>query len=898
MATLKLIGNFSVSEEIALVFASALHTPNVSSSSAVLDLTIDRGDGKGETTYTLDSQNVISTNTALRIVLPVHADYQGTSVSKQWSTITISGGWKKNSSDSNAYLAMPKQKAVRYSHNNFLNDAKGSLTLSHSGKDLIFKFDGDYIGLRNSEDIQLAKWKTYTINNISAYNFRLDEDSHLDAVINGSQLQSKGKTGRIKYYYDIDGISYSDEFNIVDSLNSDIAPIGLNRSSMITQKYLLSPWGYKDFSLQGQTYTPANKTVFRQIIVGEGFELTGIGDFANYTNLVKLHNENGYVQAFSGILDHTFAGCTSLTQSTLISNLSFSGITKLIGFMSGCSSYTRFWELDNITSNTTDLTACFEYSSMISGVVKNWNVSSVTRLESMFEGTPFNKPVFGSWNTSSVVTFKNMFKNASSFNQYIGNLSTSSAESLEGMFFNASSFNTKVNGWDVSGVISFKNTFRGASSFNRPLLNWETSVARNMSGMFCDASSFNQLIWPKPGTSRWDTSNVTTMSSMFKRSGFNKPVKSLNVSSLQDASRMFEDNNAFDQDVNDWEIGRVESFKDMFKGCAFNKPLWKWSNKFGANHPADEVIDFEGMFQSSSFNYPVKNWDVSRVSSIRNMFASNTSFNSQLFPGWKLSPSRCRFVGGFIEGASALSTALGDASVSSDIKNAVSTFGSTLRYANGFAKLMGHDDRAFPDTYKHSFFTSARTSYESSQSFCEGLTFGDWISFDTPEVTITESGSAGRIDFPNLSANSNLAPTGCVGAGYMHVFIVKSGYTSDRLAIDAALYNNTYLDSNVYGWMACSLRKTSDSTLLARDLFWHSTRSTTWAEMSIDSAAPIDVYSNAGWTVNSNVSQSFSEWLGSDDIDLVFQSIGIDYSAEIPEVVMFNESIQANTAIF
>jgi len=913
MATLKLIGNFSVSEEIALVFASAQHTPNILNANAVLDLTIDRGDGKGDISYTLSSQNVSTTSSALRIVLPVHADYQGTSVSKQWTTITISGGWKQSSSDSNGYLAMPRQTAVRYSDNNFLNDAKGSLTLSHSGQDLIFKFDGDYIGLRSSEDIKLAKWKAYTISNISAYNFRLDEGSLLDAVINESELQSKGKTGRIKYYYDIDGTTYSDEFEIVNSLDSSVTPTGIDRSSMVTQKYRISPWGYQDFTSQGTNYTPANKTTLRQIIAGEGFELTGKGDFANYTNLVKLNNENGYTQTFSGAMDHTFAGCTSLVQSTLISNLNFNNITKLIGFMSGCSSYTYFFEIGNITSNTTDLTACFEYSSIIAGIFKNWNVSSVTSLESMFEGTSFNRPVFGAWDTSNVVSFKNMFKNNSSFNQYIGNLSTSSATTLEGMFFNASSFNTKVGTFDTSKVTSLKNTFRGASSFNRPTLKWVTNSVTNMSGMFCGASSFNQLLWPKPGTNRWNTSNVSNMASMFKRSGFNKPLKHLNVSNLENASHMFEDNTIFNQDVNNWEIGRIESFGDMFKGSSFNQPLWKWSKKFGENHPGDESIDFEGMFQESAFNYPVKDWEVSRAESIRNMFKDNTGFNKQLFPGWKLRGAKCKNVANFLSGATALSDSVNLASTPDSIKNALKTFGNTIKNSSGFSLLFGLEDSPFPDEFKHDVFKTYRATWESenlvvpeggsdesspeSSDPCVNSTFDNWISFE-PEVTINENGSAGRLDFYNLTADSSQAPDSCVGAGTMYAFIVKRGYSSDSLAVDATLYSNTYLDSNVYGWMACTLRNSVGGSVIASNFFTHPSYTNTWTSLSIDATTPVNAYSYIGWTVNSNVSQNFSSWLGSDDIDIIFQSVGIDYTADVPEVVMFNDSVQATAAIF
>ena len=219
-----------------------------------------------------------------------------------------------------------------------------------------------------------------------------------------------------------------------------------------------------------------------------------------------------------------------------------------------------------------------------------------------------------------------------------------------------------------------------------------------------------------------------------------------------------------------------------------------------------------------------------------------------------------------------------------------------------------------PDDLKSDVFKTYRSAWESENSVeiveetpeelpdevtypCINDNFNNWISFE-PEVTINENGSAGRLDFYNLTADSSQAPDSCVDAGTMYAFIVKRGYSSDSLVVDATLYNNTYLDSNVYGWMACTLRNSVGGSVIASNFFTHPSYTNTWTSLSIDATTPVNAYSYIGWTVNSNVSQNFSSWLGSDDIDIIFQSVGIDFTADVPEVVMFNDSVQATAAIF
>ena len=99
--------------------------------------------------------------------------------------------------------------------------------------------------------------------------------------------------------------------------------------------------------------------------------------------------------------------------------------------------------------------------------------------------------------------------------------------------------------------------------------------------------------------SRWDTSNVTTMASMF------------------------EGNNLIDQDLSNWDVSSVDSMWEMFRASKFNnggQPLiWDTSS----------VTNMAKMFDRASlFNVDISSWDVSSVENMAIMFWDANSFNN------------------------------------------------------------------------------------------------------------------------------------------------------------------------------------------------------------------------------------------------------------------------------
>ena len=699
MANLQFKGFYTTQDIVSFVVAGAADTPGVTASNPIFDATVDWGSGGQQNIrYTASSGNGIVISD--KKVNLIHTDNTNSSSPeiKYYSstgnkTVSITGGWKNALNDTDSYLALPKQSVSRYGSNVFLNNKKGDLSMSTDQSDLVFKFGGDYIGLRSSDGIKLVKGEKYSIPS-NDFNFRLESNSHLDAVYSDGELDTKTESGFLQYFYDIDGVTYSSEFEIVDSVDASIAPALSEWDGMLTQRYSVDESAYDIFTFHGNSINPMNKRKAFRINLGTDFGLHGVGDFANY-GMQRVENMSGHTQSFSGAIDHMFAGCTNFKFSSVISNMNLNGITSMLGFMSGCSSYVEHFKLNNATASVlTDLTGCFEYSAYKAVNIKNWDVSQVTSVESFLEGTTYNRAgISENWNTSNVTSFKSMFKNNSHFKQYLGGIDVSSAQSMEGMFHNAKEYNGYSAQWNVSNVSSFANMFRGASSFNKPISKWKTGSATSMKGMFCNASSFNKTVWAQPGTERWDTSNVESFESMFEGSSFGESTKS-------------------------WNIGKVKSFKNMFKNnTGFNYQLPTWAGQFGENLAENEKsIDFTGMFESSVFNQSVKGWNVSSAISVKNMFKDNTEFNSQLFPGWKLKGTKCENVTNFLCGTTALHTAINSPLTPDSIKNTLTTYGDTVKDSIGFALMFCTDDSSIPDELKSDTYKTYRSAWESGNS--------------------------------------------------------------------------------------------------------------------------------------------------------------------------------------
>ena len=168
-----------------------------------------------------------------------------------------------------------------------------------------------------------------------------------------------------------------------------------------------------------------------------------------------------------------------------------------------------------------------------------------------------------------------------------------------------------INKWNTSQVTHMSQLFKNYGNFNDNISEWDVSNVTNMSHMFHCAYSFNQDV------SEWDVSSVTNMRSMFYcASFFNQDVSEWNVSNVTIMGRMFYGASSFDKDVGCWDVSKVTDMSFMFShASSFNQDVSKWD-------VSDVTILTCMFFDALSFNQDISAWDIlSREASVHMMIS-------------------------------------------------------------------------------------------------------------------------------------------------------------------------------------------------------------------------------------------------------------------------------------
>jgi surface protein len=150
----------------------------------------------------------------------------------------------------------------------------------------------------------------------------------------------------------------------------------------------------------------------------------------------------------------------------------------------------------------------------------------------------------------------------------LNHLDISEIKDLSFLFAANTEFNGDISKWDTSNIMEMESMFAD-SKFNGDISKWNTSNVKNMSYMFC-GSIFNGDI------SRWDVSKVTDMKSMFADSKFNGDISKWDVSNVQFMDFMFSES-LFNGDISNWEVYKFGDVKmaNVFKaGDLKIRPYW------------------------------------------------------------------------------------------------------------------------------------------------------------------------------------------------------------------------------------------------------------------------------------------------------------------------------------
>jgi surface protein len=271
--------------------------------------------------------------------------------------------------------------------------------------------------------------------------------------------------------------------------------------------------------------------------------------------------------------------------------------------------------------------------------ISTWDVSNVTNMSSMFQNSPFNNggsPFISAWTTSNVTTMQNMFNNTPSFNQPIGSWNTYNVTNMSGMFNNATQFNQPIGSWNTSNVANMSQMFRNAEFFNQDIGGWDVSNVQSMTTMFqrfgVATSSFNN--GGSPSISAWTPTSLTSTFGMFNGAiNFNQDIGNWDVSTITNFTGMFlvsSFNNGGSPSISAWTINTSTNVNMyiMFGVTPFNQPIGSWN--------VSKVTSMQEMFRASgAFNQDISSWNVSGVTDMSLMFYDATAFNQNI-GGWNV----------------------------------------------------------------------------------------------------------------------------------------------------------------------------------------------------------------------------------------------------------------------
>jgi surface protein len=322
------------------------------------------------------------------------------------------------------------------------------------------------------------------------------------------------------------------------------------------------------------------------------------------------------------------------------------------------------------------------------------------RCDYMFDGAQvFNAPVYHWQNTGSINDMDLMFKNANKFNQEVRTWDVTgifTSGSPTGMFRFATEFLgsgrvgvletpgelfwtlfdgviTDDNGNEyrqpnystdltigsnnskLKGIISFYSSSTNSASKIEEFIgqpnSWDVSQITNMVQLF-QYTTFNSPI------NNWDTRNVTSMNQTFRLCSFNQDISKWDTSKVTSMFGMFDQNTAFNQNINTsvqerddgndniekyvaWDVSKVTMFNYMFNSSGGNNSVF---NGDISNWNTSSAIYMDYMFKNNDvFNRQIgektvdftsdglgsyKAWNVSSCDNFSNMFAGASKFNN------------------------------------------------------------------------------------------------------------------------------------------------------------------------------------------------------------------------------------------------------------------------------
>ena len=248
--------------------------------------------------------------------------------------------------------------------------------------------------------------------------------------------------------------------------------------------------------------------------------------------------------------------------------------------------------------------------------------------------------------TSAATTFERLFQSCEKLTFVnVSNWDTKNVTNMFTVFSQCYAINNiDVSTWDVSNVTTTQSMFQGCIALTSlDLSMWDVSNVQTMEGMFLSISSIGDMALETIGdTSRWNTSKVTNMKSMFQLCANLTRVytSNWNISNVIDMSRMFAGCRSLTEiDVSGWDVSKVTTFEYMFYSQNTEawmrlrniKGLQNWNTSSATNMHC--MFAFCGYMQT----FDVSDWDVSHVTKFNAMFESCNALEALDVSKWDTS---------------------------------------------------------------------------------------------------------------------------------------------------------------------------------------------------------------------------------------------------------------------
>ena len=302
--------------------------------------------------------------------------------------------------------------------------------------------------------------------------------------------------------------------------------------------------------------------------------------------------------------DNMFKNCTNLIECNISGSMS--NITRMDGMFYQCNNLTSLDVSDWDTSNVTNMYSMFWNCSKLTSLdVSNWDVGQVTTTSWMFLGCyKLVSLDLSRWETSSLTNAFGMFGYCYELEELdLSNWTVISAEmfysckalkklknaynltanSLEQTFYKCISLENieGIETWDTSNVTTMQSMFNYCHKLiSLNISNWDTNNVTNMAWMFQECQSLTSL-----DLSNWNTGNVTNMTYMFFNCSSLKAIKGIEDFDTKNCLRMEAMFNKCKSltylNLNKWNVENVTTINMMFADCFKLKEIKidKWNLK-------------------------------------------------------------------------------------------------------------------------------------------------------------------------------------------------------------------------------------------------------------------------------------------------------------------------------